>query len=128
MDWAEIHQEAEQLEHVISDRVLERIDVLLGHPTVDPHGDVIPSAAGALPRRRLVPLADLGAGAAGTVGRIADQADAFLQFVDQQQLRPGRRLRVVSRDEQGAMVRAKLDHGREVALGFAAAEKIEIEV
>ena len=128
MDWAEIHDEAEHLEHVISDRVLERIDALLGHPTVDPHGDVIPSAAGALRRRRLVPLHDLEPDAHGVVGRIADQADAFLQFIDQQDLRPGRGLRVVERDVQGRVVRARLDHGREVTLGFSAAAKIEIEV
>lgn len=127
MDWAEIHDEAEQLEHVISDRVLERIDALLGHPTVDPHGDVIPSAAGALPRRRLIPLHELAPGTQGTVGRIADQADAFLQFIDQQDLRPGRVLQVTDRDPQARMVRARLDHGREVALGFGAAAKIEIE-
>jgi DtxR family transcriptional regulator, Mn-dependent transcriptional regulator len=128
MDWAEIHDEAEQLEHVISDRVLERIDALLGHPTVDPHGDVIPSAAGSVPPRHLVPLQELTTGAYGVVGRIADQADSFLQFIDQQELRPGRGLRVVERDEQGRIVRARLDHGREIALGFGAAAKIEVEV
>lgn len=128
MDWSEIHEEAEQLEHVISDRVLERIDALLGHPTVDPHGDVIPSAAGAVPPRRLVALHDLAPGTDGVVGRIADQADAFLQFIDQQDLRPGRGIRILERDAQGRVVRARLDHGREVSLGFGAAAKIEIEV
>src|SRR6476661_8041735 len=51
LDWSEVHAEAEELEHAISDRVMDRIDVLLGHPTVDPHGDPIPdsnAAAGKL--------------------------------------------------------------------------------
>src|SRR3954471_12129542 len=46
LDWSEVHAEAEELEHVISDKLLERIDTLLGHPTVDPHGDPIPTSAG----------------------------------------------------------------------------------
>src|SRR3982751_5807253 len=46
LDWSEVHDEAEELEHAISDKVLDRIDTLLGHPSVDPHGDPIPSAQG----------------------------------------------------------------------------------
>src|SRR6476620_7329433 len=43
LDWSEVHEEAEELEHAISDKVLHRIDQLLGHPTTDPHGDPIPT-------------------------------------------------------------------------------------
>ena len=46
LDWSEVHDEAEELEHVISDKVLEKIDALLGHPQADPHGDPIPTAKG----------------------------------------------------------------------------------
>jgi DtxR family Mn-dependent transcriptional regulator len=46
LDWSEVHAEAEELEHAVVGQVLERIDALLGHPTVDPHGDPIPSAKG----------------------------------------------------------------------------------
>jgi DtxR family Mn-dependent transcriptional regulator len=128
MDWSEIHDEAEQLEHTISDRVLDRIDALLGHPKFDPHGDAIPDSSGEFRARRLVALSELDAGSAGVVGRIADQADTFLQFVDQNDLRPGRKLRVVARDPQAGIVRARLDNRREVSLGFGAAAKIEVEV
>ncbi|BET65698.1 metal-dependent transcriptional regulator [Opitutales bacterium ASA1] len=127
MDWAEIHEEAEQLEHVISERVLERIDALLGHPTVDPHGDLIPDAAGRLADRPLISLSELPLDTERTVARIADQADAFLQFIDGQELRPGRGVRVIGRDTQAGVLRARLDNGREVSLGFAAAAKIEVE-
>src|SRR5258708_20671224 len=48
MSWAEVHEEAEQLEHVVSERLIERIDEMLGRPTHDPHGDPIPSADGAI--------------------------------------------------------------------------------
>src|SRR2546422_6091860 len=53
MSWAEVHDEAEQLEHVVSERLIERIDEMLGHPTHDPHGDPIPSADGAITPRDL---------------------------------------------------------------------------
>src|SRR5438093_12048652 len=53
MSWAEVHEEAEQLEHVVSERLIERIDQMLGRPTHDPHGDPIPTPEGALiPRHR----------------------------------------------------------------------------
>ena len=53
MSWAEVHDEAEQLEHVVSDRLIERIDEMLGRPTHDPHGDPIPDADGAHHRRAI---------------------------------------------------------------------------
>src|SRR6266480_7252427 len=53
MSWAEVHDEAEQLEHVVSERLIERIDEMLGHPTHDPHGDPIPSTDGTLTPRHL---------------------------------------------------------------------------
>ena len=59
MSWAEVHDEAEQLEHVVSERLIERIDEMLGRPTHDPHGDPIPDPDGAITRRDLDTLHDL---------------------------------------------------------------------
>src|SRR6266481_5501113 len=53
MSWAEVHEEAEHLEHSVSERLIERIDEMLGHPTHDPHGDPIPGADGAITPREL---------------------------------------------------------------------------
>src|SRR5882762_11211770 len=53
MSWAEVHDEAEQLEHVVSERLIERIDEMLGHPTHDPHGDPIPTPEGEITTRHL---------------------------------------------------------------------------
>src|SRR5437016_5540961 len=50
MSWAEVHDEAEQLEHAVSERLIDRIDAMLGRPEVDPHGDPIPTAEGRMPR------------------------------------------------------------------------------
>src|SRR5215510_6250049 len=56
MSWAEVHEDAEQLEHVVSDRLIDRIDQMLGRPTHDPHGDPIPNADGAVAQRQLESL------------------------------------------------------------------------
>ena len=61
MSWAEVHDEAEQLEHVVSERLIERIDEMLGRPTHDPHGDPIPDPEGAIthaPSRQPADLPD----------------------------------------------------------------------
>ncbi|WP_425956612.1 metal-dependent transcriptional regulator [Xylanimonas sp. McL0601] len=73
--WDEVHDEAEHLEHAVSDRLVERLDALLGHPARDPHGDPIPAADGRVVRPDAVPLAELAAGESGVVARISD-ADA----------------------------------------------------
>jgi DtxR family Mn-dependent transcriptional regulator len=72
LDWAEVHEDAEVLEHHISDRVLEAIDRLVGHPDEDPHGHPIPDASGRMRRRSLAPLAELGRGARAVVREIRD--------------------------------------------------------
>jgi DtxR family transcriptional regulator, Mn-dependent transcriptional regulator len=72
LDWAEVHADAEELEHHISERVLDAIDRLIGHPAEDPHGHLIPDRRGRLQRRRLVPLAQLARGARATVREILD--------------------------------------------------------
>src|SRR5207237_5970419 len=66
IDWSEVHVDAEVLEHHVSDRVLDAIDRLMGHPQEDPHGHPIPDARGRVRRRPLVPLATLRRGAAAT--------------------------------------------------------------
>src|SRR5438270_6295629 len=73
MSWAEVHDEAEQLEHVVSERLIERIDEMLGRPTHDPHGDPIPGADGAIAPRDLDTLLTCPLNTPLRVTRIADQ-------------------------------------------------------
>lgn len=72
-DWDELHVEAEILEHAISDRLLDRLDHVLGRPTRDPHGDPIPAADGSYFAPPLRPFGRLNAGERGIVARIADK-------------------------------------------------------
>lgn len=98
LDWSVVHEEADLLEHAISDRVLEKIDLLLGHPTVDPHGDPIPNSKGKLFEPASISLADCAIGARQRVTRVLNQNIEFLQFVEQHGLRPGATVVVEQRD------------------------------
>ena len=127
LDWSEVHSEADELEHAISDKVLEKMDAYLGRPRVDPHGDPIPPAKGKLADVRLDSLADCEVHSTVRVARVLDQEAAFLQFVGKCGLTPGVTVRVERRDTQSDAVGVR-PHGRAVVtLGTAAATKILVE-
>lgn len=76
LDWSEVHEDAERLEHVVSDRLIERLDALLGHPTVDPHGDPIPTLQGGLtPQDHLRGLLECEPGEEIVIQRVLDQSE-----------------------------------------------------
>lgn len=128
MEWHEIHDEAEALEHVVSDRVLERIDDLLGNPELDPHGDPIPSPTGEIARRTLVSLDLCGEGQTARIGRIEDQEEEFLQYLDTHSLRPGQELTVKAKDVQAELISVQFPNGDACSLGISAACKILVEL
>ncbi|GAA2105138.1 MULTISPECIES: metal-dependent transcriptional regulator [Brevibacterium] len=79
--WDEVHEEAEHLEHAVSDLMVERIDALLGRPERDPHGDPIPDAQGRVTSPSAVPLTDVQPGARVVVERISDADSALLKHL-----------------------------------------------
>lgn len=128
MDWSEIHEEAEDLEHAISDRVLNYIDAFLGHPTTDPHGDIIPSANGEWKARTIEPLSDIEADTPVIVAKVKDQDPDFLKFAEQSSLMPGARMTVLERNNSAECITLKLrDQADTITLGLSAAEKILVE-
>lgn len=127
LDWSEVDEEAEELEHAISDKVLAKIDALLEHPKVDPHGDPIPTSQGKVPRRSLLSLIECELGEPLRVARVLDQNPQFLQFIDRHNLRPGTEIIVRSRDEIADSVAVHPKHQQAVTLGASAAAKILVE-
>lgn len=127
LDWSVVHEEADTLEHAISDRVLERIDAILGHPTADPHGDPIPTAKGHLHEPRRMNLADCPIDMPQQVARVLDQDVEFLQFIERNGLMPGAIVTVVKREPAAEAVRIRVGRREEVSLGMAAAAKILVE-
>jgi DtxR family Mn-dependent transcriptional regulator len=126
MDWSQVHEEAEKLEHVVSDEVVRRLDALLGHPTIDPHGDPIPSADGTLPHRPLTQLASCNKGDSVSIARIGNQDSAFLQFAEESGLLLGTTITITSRNDIADSITLQTDD-KEVTLGLAAAGRIEVE-
>ncbi len=115
LDWSEVHDEAERLEHSLSDRVLEALDRLLGHPTVDPHGDPIPRAGavrrstGSAPppasrRHGEILLSQLAPGASARVARLLRQSASFLRLASARGLTPGAELTVLGTGRRGAVI------------------------
>src|SRR6187200_1446976 len=90
--WDEVHEEAEQLEHVVSERLIERMDDMLGRPQVDPHGDPIPDATGAVAHRPQHTLMSCPIDVPLTVSRVTDQDAAFLRFLETHGLKPGQQV------------------------------------
>ena len=124
LDWSEVHDEAEVLEHAVSDKVLERIDEYLGHPDTDPHGDPIPPAKGKHAPVQLKSLADSIDQKQLTVARIVDQGREFLQFMHQHGLRPGTPITIISHDRIVDAITIKTPKQNPVTLGMTAAGKI----
>jgi DtxR family Mn-dependent transcriptional regulator len=127
MDWAKVHEEAERLEHAISDEVLDRLDSFLGHPQSDPHGDPIPSRQGKLSAQAYPSLATCAVAQALRVVRITEQSEEFLQFAEQNGLQPGSTLRVSERNPTSGLITLKRSTGRPLALSLVAAGKILVE-
>ena len=95
--WDRVHEEAEALEHVLSEYLEARIAAKLGHPTHDPHGDPIPSASLEMPRRTTSRLSDLDAGDRGRFVRVSDSDPAMLRYLDERGVSLGDELEVLER-------------------------------
>ena len=102
--WDEVHDEAEILEHAVSDRMLDRIDAKLGYPTRDPHGDPIPAADGQVPTPPARQLSVCEDGDAGTVARISDADPEMLRYFDSVGISLDSRLRVLARRDFAGMI------------------------
>ena len=124
MSWSEVHDEAENLEHAVSDRLIDLIDEMLGRPEVDPHGDPIPDSNGTLPVQQYDTLLTCTIGTPVTIARVSDQDPAFLQFAETHELRPGDVVRVDERSEEGDSVHLRGRDDRQMIIGARAASKV----
>jgi DtxR family Mn-dependent transcriptional regulator len=126
MSWTEVHDEAENLEHAVSDRLIDRIDEMLGRPDVDPHGDPIPDAEGVVERHQYETLLTCPLNKPVRVSRVSDQDRNFLEFVERHDLKPGAIVSVQERDPAADSVRLK--GSREFTIGARAASKVLVQI
>ena len=126
--WDEVHDEAEVLEHAVSDRLVARIDAKLGFPQRDPHGDPIPGSDGQVPTPPARQLWSCADGDIGTVARISDKDPEMLRYFDSIGISLDSRLRVLTRREFAGMISVAVESAdggpTTVDLGSPAAQAI----
>lgn len=104
LTWDEVHEEAENMEHAVSDLLIDRIDAFLGRPATDPHGDPIPRADGTVARSASRRLSDLSVGERFRIERVTDQSSDFLRYLTEAGLELGTEGRIItSRSEAGVI-------------------------
>jgi DtxR family transcriptional regulator, Mn-dependent transcriptional regulator len=124
--WDRVHEEAEALEHVISEDLEARIAAKLGHPTHDPHGDPIPSSELVIEEGNTRALSDLEPGAAGRFVRVSDADPDMLRYLDARGIALGERLEVLERQPFGGPLTVRMS-GHEHVLGGRLADAMRID-
>ncbi len=125
LGWDEVHADAEQMEHAVSDRLIERIYGYLGQPQFDPHGSPIPTADGKVAAGRRIPIAQLKAGHKGIVAEVEDRDPVFLRYVSSLGIKIGSTVRVIAKEPYGGPVRLRLGK-RNILMGVEAAERVRV--
>jgi DtxR family transcriptional regulator, Mn-dependent transcriptional regulator len=125
MGWDEVHEIAEQLEHVSSDALIEKLDAFLGHPAVDPHGEPIPGRDGRMKATRLRRLSEAPKGDGASVVAVYDRSPEFLRFLTGHRIGIGTRLKVLDRNTHDGSMSVSVA-GRTVLLGRSSADNILI--
>ncbi len=125
--WDEVHDEAEQLEHTVSDRLVDRMDAMLGRPEADPHGDPIPNAEGLVKPQKVQTLLTCPLETTVTVTRVIDQDKDFLRFIEHHNLKPGEAIAVEERDAAADSVRVRGSNDRRLTIGTRAASKVLVQ-
>lgn len=128
--WDEVHDEAERLEHYISEDLEARIFEALGRPVLDPHGDVIPTAEGSLPEEGRLsaqrPLSELAAGERAVVRCVPSSDPAKLRYLGELGLAPGAALEVLEKYPFGGGLRLRVGTGEERVVGEELASEVMV--
>lgn len=125
--WDEVHEVAEQLEHIQSNKLLDELDKFLGFPKFDPHGDPIPAANGKLPVSKSKPLADSPVGKKLTVVKVTDHSQVFLKYLDKQGIGINDTLVIREVQDFDQSVLVELKSRKEIFLSREASKKIFVE-
>ena len=126
--WDEVHEIAEQLEHVHSSLLITRLDEFLGYPKFDPHGDPIPNAEGELSSQPMKILSDLPKGKTSELVALKDSGSAFLNYLDRQNITIGSHIRVMDQIEFDGSVEITINDGPVLTISKQAADNLMVVV
>jgi len=122
--WDEVHDLAEQLEHIHSEALVNKLDAYLGYPKADPHGDPIPDANGVLPKSKSVLLSTLKDGDKGTFTGVTDHSAAFLNYLDKTGVSLGDSIKIKGIEEYDQTFTLQLKGKKEVVVSFKVANSL----
>ncbi|MDH5803871.1 MAG: metal-dependent transcriptional regulator [Gemmatimonadota bacterium] len=122
--WDDVHDEAELLEHAVTDRLIEKMAHALGHPTHDPHGAPIPTAEGDVEEEEYVPMSEFEVSTNGELRRVEDADAERLRFLDTLGLRPGTKFRVLSKQPFEGPLTVRIEDDREEVVGYRLASSL----
>ena len=125
--WQDVHEEAERLEHAVSDEFTERLAELLGHPARDPHGDPIPAADGTLILESSKPLSEAQVGRRVRIVKVDDESTSVLNHLGERGLIPGRTVSIKEVRSVDGVVTVEDEGGEEHPLGESLACAIFVE-
>jgi DtxR family Mn-dependent transcriptional regulator len=112
--WDEVHDIAEQLEHIISDELINRLDDFLGNPKTDPHGDPIPDERGLFHSKKTIPLSEVQGNISVTIKGVVEHNPSFLKYLDKAGLLPGKKIVVKEMIEYDKSLNISIDASKKL--------------
>jgi DtxR family transcriptional regulator, Mn-dependent transcriptional regulator len=125
-NWDEVHDVAEQLEHINSPLLIERLDEFLGFPKYDPHGDPIPDAKGQFTIKPKIPVSETEIGHVGIISAVTDSSTLFLQYLDKIGIYIGAKVKVLDKIEYDNSIEILLDNKRAVTISKEASKNLMV--
>lgn len=127
--WDEVHEMAEQLEHIKSEELITRLDAYLDFPKFDPHGDPIPDANGKIPARKQIPLSELKAKQEGIVVGVQTHTKPFLQYLDKLNIALGSTICMIEKQDFDESIKVKINNEKKTStLSHKVAKNVFIQI
>jgi len=123
-NWDEVHEIAEQLEHIRSSLLISRLDEFLGYPQYDPHGDPIPDEDGIIQTKPRVPLSKLEAGDKAKLTSVNDSSDMLLRYLDKLNISIGCQIHILEKHEFDGSLEIQIDQKNKTFVSAAVAENL----
>jgi DtxR family Mn-dependent transcriptional regulator len=127
-NWDEVHEVAEELEHITSELMIRRLDEFLGFPKYDPHGDPIPTEDGHITVKQQVLLSELNLGQAGIVIGVKDSQPLFLQYLDKVGIYLGAKIKVTDKVEYDNSLEINIDHKKQLSVSSEVSKNIFVSM
>lgn len=125
--WDEVHDIAEQLEHIKSEKLINKLDDFLGNPTEDPHGDPIPDASGRIIKIEKQLLCDLFASQTGICVGVKDTSSEFLKYLDKQKISLGTKIEIIAKEDFDMSLKIKINN-QEVTISNKIASNLFVKI